>query len=728
MSDDFDLTDALATFMEEGKELLNVMEGILLELEHVEPSTEKLNELFRTAHTLKGSAGLFSLDHIVQFAHVVETFLDRVRSGDESLTPASVQLLLECNDQLVTLLRAAEEATEPSQETLEHGEHLARRLDAGSAVPTGSDDKAPVAQATHGGQRTGEGEVERMISSLTGDRESWDWHISLRFGIDTFRAGMDPLSFIRYLKQLGEIVGLEAVTDRIPQASDLDPEDCYLGFEIRFRGEASKQDIENVFEFVQDDCEIRLVPASGKTESFIDLIQALPEDDMRLGQILERVGTITQRELRDALDRQQASAQHEPIGEVLVKQGAVSAPLVEEALRKQSPSGNARHGNGRMLRIQASKLDTLIDNVGELVIASSAVAELASRQNDPSQTQAASEVARLVSIIRENALRLRMVEIRDCFRRYHRTVRDVGRELGKDVRLALEGEDTEVDRTVVEKISDPLLHMIRNAIDHGIEPSDERAAMGKSSHGTVWLKAYHDTGNVVVEIADDGRGLDADKIRRRAESRGLIREDDQLGEKDLYQLIFHPGFSTAEQISELSGRGVGMDVVKNVVEGLRGEIDVESVPERGTLVRIRLPLSLAIMDGFLVRAGEAKYIVPLESVVECVDYGTQSDETIAKSYTKLRDSALPTLRLSDFFENFAMNSKRSGLLVVQAEGERTGLIVDELLGQIEAVVKPLGVLFDHLKGIVGSTILGSGELALILDIPRLMEIATDLEG
>jgi two-component system, chemotaxis family, sensor kinase CheA len=728
MSEPFDLSAALATFIEEANELLSEMEALLLGFENDGVAPDEINALFRAAHTFKGSAGLFGLDYIVDFAHVMESMLDRVRGGEQNLDPQGIQALLEARDHLATLVDVAEQGGDPDAGTLSLSAALGERLGAAPSAPAKPSSSVPVT-AGDASLLPASGAVESVISSLARRSQTGGWHISLRFGPDTFRNGMDPLSFIRYLGSLGELFGVETMLDGVPEGQDFDPECCHLGFEINFRGDVDKQTIENVFEFVEDDCEVRILPSSAKLQAFVELIQALPEDDMRLGEILVGVGTLTERELQEALRLQaEAADKAEPLGQVLVGRGVVEPRVVDAALEKQTRVKEMRARDSRVVRVQADKLDTLIDGVGELVIATSAVMEIASRTHSPEQVQAAAEVARLVEVIREGALRLRMVEIRDTFTRFHRVVRDVSRELGKEVQLVLRGEDTELDRAVVDKIADPLTHMVRNAIDHGIEPPEVRTAAGKPAQGTIRLQAYYDSGNVVVEIVDDGAGLDPVRIRAKAIERGLIDPDQPLGESEIFPLIFEPGFSTAEKVSDLSGRGVGMDVVKQVIAGLHGSVEVESSQGEGTLVRLRLPLTLAIIDGFLLGVGDARYVLPLDSVVECTDFAGVEEHSRYGDYIKLRDAVLPYLRLDDFFGQRREAAQREGLVVVQSGGERIGLVAGELLGEIQAVVKPLGELFHHLQGIGGSTILGSGRLALILDVPGLIQGAVQKEG
>ncbi len=535
---------------------------------------------------------------------------------------------------------------------------------------------------------------------------------------------MDPLGFIRYLGKLGELVHVEPVADALPVPADYDPEACYLGFEIAFRGDVDKKTIEDVFEFVRDDCELRILPPRSQLSEYMRLISELPEDEARLGELLVACGALTPNELERGLKLQQ-SAQADnksKLGKLLVEQGAVQPELVEAALHKQRKNRESRSLASQYIRVRADKLDSLINLVGELVIASAAAELIASASGDTATLESVAELSRLVEEIRDSSLQLRMVPIGETFQRFTRVVRDTAAELGKDIELQISGADTELDKTVVEKISDPLTHLVRNAVDHGIEPVEVRVARGKPSRGLVQLNAYHDSGSIVIEVSDDGGGLDRDKIFAKAVERGLVRPDQELSTQEIFNLIFEPGFSTAPQVTNLSGRGVGMDVVRRSIEALRGTVDLESTPGKGSVFRIRLPLTLAIIDGFLIRSGNEDFVVPLESVVECIELsGDLRTQALERNYINLRGEVLPFVRLREHFRIEGPVGRRENMVVVQYAGQKAGLLVDELLGEHQTVIKPLGTLFRHINGISGATILGNGRVALILDIPNLMQ-------
>ena len=517
----------------------------------------------------------------------------------------------------------------------------------------------------------------------------------------------------------------------------MDPESCYLGFEIRLQTKAAKADIENVFNFVRDDCELTILPPHSKAADYIRLIKELPEDSMRLGEMLVRCGALTQAEIDHGLLRQsnsaasadatpdgEPSAPPPPLGEILVENKVVHKAVVDAAIARQTQVVEKKAHDAQLVRVHADKLDQLIDLVGELVIAGASANLLAQKSRQSELTEATSVLSRLVESIRDSALQLRMVQIGDTFTRFNRVVRDVAKELGKEIELTISGAETELDKTVVEKIGDPLMHLVRNSLDHGIEAAALRLERGKSACGRVSLNAYHDSGIIVIEVADDGGGINREKIRAKAIERGLIADGDTLTDKEMINLIFEPGFSTVDKVSKLSGRGVGMDVVRRNILGLRGTVDVASVEGQGSTFTIRLPLTLAIIDGFLVGIGKASYVIPLDSVVECIEHRNLSGD---RNFLNLRGEALPFVRLREMFDTEGQPPARESIVVVQFAGQRAGIVVDQLMGEFQTVIKPLGRMFAKLRGIGGSTILGSGEVALILDVAALVKIVTRSE-
>jgi two-component system chemotaxis sensor kinase CheA len=710
------LDDALNTFVAECRELLQQMEQALMEIERVPGDADTINAIFRAAHTIKGSAGLFGLDDMVAFTHVAESVLDKVRDGSQSIDLALSALLLKVCDHLGALVDQIGKDGDLPEETGKEGAALAAALQ----VYLG---QAPAAVALAPEQQV-------LAAGGGGTVESDNWHISLRFGREVLRNGMDPLAFIRYLGTLGQLENIVTITDALPELAEFDPESCYLGFEVSFRSDADKATIESVFEFVREDSQIRILPPHSMVSEYLKLIGDLPGEEMRLGEILVACGTLTAAELRQALSCQEqvAGPAARPIGEVLVEQQLVSPRVVEAALEKQKQVKDSKSGESSLIRVDADKLDQLINQIGELIIAGAGVNLIARAARQTELLEAASTLSRLVEEVRDCALNLRMVEIGSTFNRFQRVVHDVSHKLGKQIELCIQGGDTELDKTLVEKIGDPLTHLVRNAIDHGIEPPELRVARGKPAHGTLQLNAYHDSGSIVIEVSDDGGGLSRERILRKAIERGLVAEGDSMSDQEILNLVFEPGFSTAEQVSNLSGRGVGMDVVRRNIVALRGSVDLESVEGEGTTVRVRLPLTLAIIDGFLVNVGKAGFVIPLDLVVECIEL-SQEDRRAAgeRNYISLRGQVLPYLNLRDMFDVQGEPARRENLVVVQYCGTRIGLVVDVLLGEIQTVIKPLGRVFSQVNGIGGSTILGNGSVALILDVPALVRRVADAQ-
>ncbi|MGQ5522709.1 chemotaxis protein CheA [Chitinimonas sp. PSY-7] len=707
-------------FYEESDELLDAMETALLAVEAAPPHerAEHLNAMFRAAHTIKGSAGLFEMTAIVGFTHQCESLLDRLRAGELDITSELLELLFACRDHIAAMVDAERQskpapvAHELEARLADYGGHKS----ASSPTPLPSPSPVPLPDIQPGRTVKIEADGDHVAASDY-------WHISLRFGTDVLRNGMDPISFLRYLTVLGRIVYITTLYDNLPEADEMEPESCYLGFEIQFAAgpAVDKLMIENVFEFVREDSKVRILPPHAHLDDFIRLIKEMPEGAL-LGETLVQGGALTPTELEEVLILQRMQAESgtpKQLGELLVEERLAHPTAVEAVLDKQREHVAHKTREHRVVRVDASRLDALIDLVGELVIAGAASLLSAKQAGNPVLLESLGSLGELVERIRDEALSLRMVPVGEIFSRFPRVVRDTARELGKEIQLELAGEETELDKSMVDKLSDPLVHLVRNAMDHGIETTAVRRSRGKPDSGTVWLNAYHESGSVVIEVGDDGGGMDRARIRARGIERGLIGADEHLNDQALLQLVFAPGFSTAETITNLSGRGVGMDVVKRNIEAMKGNIEMESVPGEGSVIRLRMPLTLAIIDGFQVAVGTSTFVIPLDMVLECLDLPA---EVLAsnRNYLSLRGEVLPFLPLRRLFEVSGTPPARQAVIVVQYGSQRAGLVVDRLEGELQAVIKPLGHLFRDVKGLAGSTILGSGAVALILDVPDLI--------
>jgi two-component system chemotaxis sensor kinase CheA len=709
MTEDEIIAASRATFLEEARDMLGQLEASLLVL--ADGDAEVLNAAFRSAHTIKGSAGLFGYDRVVAFTHEVETLLDLVRDGHCAITDPMVTLLLECRDQIGRLLDEVA-GTEHSEDNRGESARLVAMLRRAQGRP--EPDAAPAAA-----------QPAPEATPLAAD----EWCIHVQFKGPTFLDGFDPMSFLRYLPAVGDVTTVHTRLDDVPALDSIDAEQCHLGFSVGLKTAASKAAIEAVFEFAADDCVLRLVPPQSSRQDMLTAIER-HHDDAPLGTLLMNAGVVTPRELDAAIADQRDLRPEARIGEVLVERHAVPSEVVEAAAGQQQRLRERKGEESRFVRVPADKLDALISLIGEMVIAGSG-AQLAARDAaHDGVIEATSRIADLLEHARDGALKLRMVPIGETFARFKRVVHDVTRQLGKEVELAISGGDAELDKAMVEQIVDPLTHLVRNALDHGLEPPAERTANGKAAMGRLGLHAYHESGSIVIEVSDDGRGLNRHRIVAKAVERGLVPADTVLTDADVFQLIFLPGFSTADKVTDISGRGVGMDVVRRNIEALRGTVTLASQPGRGSTVQIRLPLTLAIIDGFMVQVQGAAFVMPLDVVVECIETppeGLQLGDAVSGCFD-LRGEVLPLLSLQGHLQIAGTAPPRRSVVVVRAGQQKVGLLVDRLLGEHQTVIKPLGRLFSHLRGVAGSSILGSGAVALILDIPALTAMAAPAGG
>ncbi len=707
------IAESLPIFIGEAQEQIESIEQLLLQLEDAPGDRDLLDALFRCAHTVKGSAGIFGLQRVVAFAHHVESLLDRLREGQVDFTPTLGTLLLRCNDEIRALVSSAGQDDAADDGRNADRDALVAQLQA-LARPDAA--AAEAAAPTPSPRR---------------------WHITAAFGAETFRNGMDPLAILSYLDRLGTVTRVEHDRAAVPALDQIDPETCHLTFELQLEADTTRAQIEAAFTFVRDDCQLYVMEPGATPQDYVRLIEALP-DLPRLGDILVDVGAISRSQLQQALQAQNQAASQDGasprLGEVLEAITGLSPQVVHAALNKQQKARDSSSApvfeDQRFIRVQADRLDAVINLLGELVIASAGASMLAQQTRQRALGKANQQVGRLIEEIRNSTLQLRMVPIGETFSRFRRVVRDTATELGKDVVLELQGGETELDKSVVERIADPLMHLVRNALDHGLETPAERTAAGKPAQGRLVLSACHEAGNILIRISDDGRGIRRDRVLARAHERGLVPRDVVPPDAEILKLIFEPGFSTAEKVTNLSGRGVGMDVVRRNIEALRGSIDLGSEPGQGCRIEIRLPLTLAIIDGFLVGVGSSKFIFPLDAVVEVIENRPTVNALDAdgRSVVELRGQVLPVISLRQLYALDAEAPERSSVVVVQAGSQRYGVIVDQLLGQHQTVIKPLGRLFRSLRGMSGSSILGNGEVALIFDATSLSQVAADPPG
>ena len=705
--------EVLPTFIAEGEEVLRDLESGLLACSQGQTDAETINLIFRAVHTLKGSAGLFGLDGIVAFVHGAETTLDLVRQGHIPMDPILVSVLLRCKDHIAFLLESI--SAGPGGPAYDSTHTGGAELSAALRELAGDDGLKPsTAAASTTSSAVPVAPSTGAAPPYVGRTEPDQWHISVRFGPEVLTAGMDPISFLRYLSTFGQLQGVTLVTAALPAAASMNPEHCYLGFELGFRTAADGGKIESAFEFVKDDCTLKLLPPGSSYGDYHKLLREAGVEVAGIREILTTCAGLSDPDLEQLLQPQVSAP------------GQVASPALLSGVPARTPDGTASGKSAgsamdsRTIRVAAQKLDRLITHIGELITAAAAANLTARRSGNAELQESTSRVSALIEQVREGALELRMVKIGGTFSRFQRVVHDVSAELGKKIQLVVSGEDAELDKTVVEQIADPLTHLVRNAIDHGIESADLRAERGKPLCGTIKLNAFHDSGSIVIEVSDDGGGLKRDRILAKAQERGLIESGRSLTESAIFGLIFEPGFSTAEAVTNLSGRGVGMDVVKRNITALRGTVGIRSTEGVGTTIAVRLPLTLAIINGFQVAVGNSIFVLPLESVEECIEFSTASGH----HFTCLRGGVLPYIHLRELFATSGAATRRQSIVVINYSGQRAGLVVDGLLGEFQTVIKPLGKMFRQLDCVSGSSILGTGEVALILDVPALVQLAT----
>ncbi|MGO8944153.1 MAG: chemotaxis protein CheA [Syntrophobacteraceae bacterium] len=683
------------TYRAEAHELLTELETSLLALEEDPGDMELIGRVFRALHTIKGSGAMFGFDDIAAFTHDVETVFDLVRNEKLGVTKTLVDLTLRAGDQIRGMLDGANGAAMAGTCMAEEITSALRGL-----VPKTCDPAGRVPQ-----KALPPTEIEQVEKT---------YRISLRPDREIFSRGANPVLLLNELRDLGEC-SVIAHTKAIPNLEDLDPEQCHITWDVILTTRRGLNAIKDVFIFVEDEC-----------ESAIEVVDELsPEDDdappKRIGEILIERGLVSREDLQEALAAQKR------VGELLVDKGLVEPSGVESALAEQEHIRTVRSKYQKeeqtsSVRVPAERLDALVNLVGEMVTVQARLSQTVSHMEHSELLSISEEVERLTAELRDNTMSIRMLPIGTTFSKFKRLVRDLSGELGKDILLATDGGETELDKTVIERLNDPLVHLIRNCIDHGIEPPGVREAAGKPRQGTVQLSAMHSGANVLIRITDDGAGLDTDAIRSKAVEKGLMAAETELSETELFSLIFAPGFSTARQVTSVSGRGVGMDVVKRSIEALRGSIDVSSQKGTGTTITLNLPLTLAIIDGLLVRVGEGHYVFPLSVVEECVEL---TREDVARAHGRhiihVRGGIVPYIRLRDRFAVTGNAPEVEQIVITESPGGNVGFVVDSVIGEHQTVIKTMGRIYRNVDVISGATILGDGTVALIMDVPKLVQ-------
>jgi len=678
-------TDPVQTFRVEANDLFEQLESALLDIEDNPENRDLIDTAFRALHTIKGSGAMFGFEQAAAFTHHVENAFDMVRKGTLAVSPTLVEIALRAKDHIRDLIDAPETADKMT------GEIILKDLAllVGDTPAEGHGHPSP----------TPKPEIKRSTYRL---------HIAL--ARNAMMTGCNPLLLLDELCELGEC-SIVPVVDAIPTLDEIDPLGCYMAWDCVLTTEKPRSAIDDVFIFVLDDMDLT-----------VEEVEVSPK---LLGEILVERGAVSPEILQTALEGQ------EKLGNILVKEGVLSNDKLRAALAEQGHLKNEQDRaakEGSVVKVAAEKLDELMDQVGELVIAQARLRQLAEKSDDISFKSIVEEIERLAGHLRDVSMGIRMVPIGTLFSKFRRLVRDLSNELGKQVQLSWSGEETEIDKTVIERLHDPLVHLIRNSVDHGVERGDEREAAGKPREGRVHLSAVHSGAQVLISIKDDGKGLDRARIRAKAEETGLVTPDQELTDNELFNLIFHPGFSTAQKITNVSGRGVGMDVVKRMIDQLRGTIDITSTPGEGATFTLRLPLTLAIIDGLLVRVAGERYVIPLSAVEECIELSSEDDaRSTGRDFLNIRGDLVPFIRLRKMFDLSGPAALYPKVVVVSAGEFRFGVVVDQLLGGHQTVIKSLSKLHADIPTFSGATILGDGGVALILDVPRLLDFSQSRE-
>jgi two-component system, chemotaxis family, sensor kinase CheA len=658
-----DSPDPARLFLQEAQELLEQLEQTLLDLERTPGDGDLIDTAFRALHTIKGSGAMFGFEAVAAFTHHVENAFDLVRKGKMTPTRQLIAVALAAKDQMRLLIEQPDNVDTASCDAI---------LADLECIMKGPPANPVLTEAI--------------------------WRVRFRLPSDAMVTGTNPLLLLDELCSLGT-ASVTTMTQDVPPLEAIDPTACYLRWQVMLQTEHPRGTIEQVFLFVLDDMELEIEPI-------------LPSaDGVNLKAGIETAAT----------------APASPVAAEGGQPGAVSKPATDRPAATTADQKYLRtdpHGgkNADTIRVPAERLDELMDRVGELVIAQSRLKQIAAASSDVAVKSVAEEIERLSLELRDTTMGVRMLPIGQLFGRFRRLIHDLARELGKQIELVTIGEETELDKTVIERLNDPLIHLIRNAVDHGLEDPAGRAASGKSHQGRITLSARHVGAEVLVSLADDGHGLDRTRIRTRAEENGLVSPGAKLTDNELFQFILAPGFSTAHEVTSLSGRGVGLDVVKRTIDHLRGKIDIVSSPARGTTITLRLPLTLAIIDGLLVRVGRGRYVIPLSAVEECVELSTEEDaRSRGRSFLNIRGDLVPFLRLRELFRASEPADRYQKVVIVSAGELRVGLVVDQVIGDHQTVIKSLSRLHADVEIFSGATILGDGTVALILDIAHLVE-------
>ncbi len=701
-----------SVFLEEANELLDNLEEQLLILEDNPTDLETIGSVFRAMHTIKGSSAMFGFTAISEFTHEVESAMDQVRNGIVPVTHELVGLLLKARDHIRDMLDAGQDITPV---LTANSQSLIIAFKSFVSENGGSQPNEIIQEAASAPPPE---EINTPKTSIPTNT----FRIKFRPSAKVLQNGTRPELLVKELTELGTAT-VVAFYDSMPALSKLNCELCYFSWDVILTTTKTENDVQDVFIFLD-----------GDSKYTIEKVELDPIGNHRIGEILVDRNEVSKNELDTIMQ------EHKQLGQILVEKQIISPQQVKSALAEQQhfkslsnesqSSQQSSSAAQQSIRVSSEKLDQLVDLIGELVTFNARLEQTAIEKNIPILKNLSEQCGRLAVSLRDTSMEIRMLPIGTLFTRFKRTVRDLSDQLGKKIDLVIEGAETELDKTVIEKLNDPLLHLIRNSVDHGIEMPVERASKGKSGVGTVTLSARHQGGVVIITISDDGKGLDKDAIRNKGIEKGLISTEDELSESEIFHLIFQPGFSTAKQVSNISGRGVGLDVVKKDIMSLGGSVSIESEPGKGTSFILKIPLTLAIIDGMLTQIGNTKYIIPVNAISECLFYsqfGTRKSSNPMFPHTEVHGKDVPCIDLRTYFKIPDPRPVKPEAVTINTQDGVIGIIVDKILGNHQTVIKPLGKLYQNCIGISNSTILGDGSVALILDVFKLTDMVIERE-
>ena len=673
--------DIIEVFKGEAYELLDDLERCLLELESNPTDSDSISSVFRIMHTIKGSAAMVGLEKLSMFTHEIENLFETVRTGEQDINKDLIDYILEARDLMIKMLESPDSEFDEAINLLTKVKDISNHQELKNDVPIVKENKL--------------------------------FQIKFAPEQDIFTTGLNPLKLIKELVELdGESLVISRYND-IPSFKTFDPEMCYTNWEVYLQTTEGQNTIEDVFIFV-DSSEITIKELN---------LDNKVDDSLMLGEVLVGAGKLTEKDLDEVLFSQPR------LGEILVKQSKLSEIELEDALKTQKFINNTKIKTKdkrvqTSIRVDSEKLDNLIDLVGEIVTIHAQMLQLPNNKVDGKQLSIVERFGHLSEELRNNAMSLRMVPIGTTFSRFNRLVRDLSSELGKKIKLETFGSDTELDKNVIEKLSDPLVHIIRNSIDHGIEIPKDRVNSNKSEEGTIKLSAIHSGSSVNIIIEDDGKGLDRKRIRAKAIEKDLLGEDEIISDEKLLLMIFSPGFSTSDEVTKVSGRGVGMDVVYKQIEALKGSVNIESVEGKHTRISLFLPITLAIVEGLLTKVAQESFVIPLSYVESCLEISKEDKEINGdRNLITYRDSLIPYIDLRKLFSIRDKRERIEQIVVVKINNSIIGLLVDKVVGGNQTVIKPLGDMYKHMNEIAGATILGNGSIALVLDIEKLYAVA-----